>query len=55
MLTADTIRKKVHDRMFACQDAATDERDANGETEVWQALREEAEWLNALLVEIDEK
>lgn len=52
-MTLVQVRKKVHDRMFACQDAADEEREANGETRVWQTLREEAQWLNALLVEID--
>lgn len=50
---AKHFRKMVHDRMFACQDAADEEREANGETAVWLTLRQEAEWLNALLVEMD--
>ena len=53
MLTAAQIRKKIHDRAFACDEAADEELQANGKTDIWQTLREEAQWLHALLIDID--
>lgn len=47
------IRKRVHDRMFAAQEAATAEREANGITGEHDVLQEEANWLATLLADID--
>lgn len=47
------IRKRVHDRMFAAQEAATEEYDANGATNEYDLLQEEANWLAVLLADID--
>lgn len=47
------IRKKLHDRMFACQQAADEELEANGATGEYGILQEEAKWLSTLLADVD--
>lgn len=54
MLTREQIRRKVRERMAACLSEVAYLR-ARRETSfpVYQAIREEVEWLQALLVEMD--
>lgn len=49
----EAIRKRVHDRMFAAQEAATEEYDSNGATNEYDTLQEEANWLATILADLD--
>ncbi len=48
------VRKSFHDRMFACQEAADDEMEANGETSLQFAHQEEADWNAYMLKQVEE-
>lgn len=47
------IRKRIHDRMFAAQEAADYEFEANGATNESDLMQEEANWLATLLAQFD--
>lgn len=53
MTRLEYVRSKVMERSRACQDEAERIRATTGETRTWQTLREEAEWLDALVLFID--
>lgn len=48
------LRKRIHDRMFAMQEATDDEMEMNGETSHYDLFAEEAAWLSKTLADLDE-
>lgn len=48
------LRKRIHDRMFAAQEAADEELEANGATGEHGIYQEEAVWLAGLLADFDQ-
>ena len=58
MANSDSVLKavieKIRSRAVACEDAADGEDAVAYAADARQAIREEAMWLNALLIEIDD-